>query len=53
MKGLIIGEGGLGGKSVVIVIIILRMMSELNDEGHRIDAVSTQTFILRRRQLPT
>lgn len=38
--------------SPVIVIIILRMMSELNKEGHKIDSTSTQTFILKKRVIP-
>lgn len=43
---------GWVGMSLVIVIIILRMMSELNKEGHKIDSPSTQTFILKKRIRP-
>ena len=35
-----------------IVIIILRMMSELNKQAHKTDPTSTQTFILKKQRPP-
>jgi hypothetical protein len=54
LKGInhkLIGMGWIE-TSLVIVIIILRMMSELNKDGHKIDSTSTQTFILKKHFIP-
>lgn len=43
---------GLALCKTFIVIIILRMMSELNEQAHKTDVTSTQTFILKKQRAP-